>query len=73
MEIQAIRRGIKGTIHVGRKYIKFIDTSGTITAIGEINRTNGEYRVTGTLLIVTHGDRKEAVMIALRKAGFKML
>ena len=73
MEMQAIQRGIKGTISVGRKYIVF-RVGDTTNKVGEISREpDGKYLVYGGLWIATHEIRKEAVLLALRKAGFKIL
>lgn len=72
MEIRAIRRGIEGIVKVGRKHITFIVGDQT-SKVGEIEKYDGKYRITGTLLFVVHENRKEAIYAALRKAGFKIL
>ena len=71
MELQAIRRGIKGIVKVGRKHITFV--VGDMTSkVGEIDKRNGKYEVAGILLFVSHENRAEAIKISLNKAGFKI-
>lgn len=73
LEIQATRSGIKGTIHVGRKYITFSD-EGTTIRVGEVSREDdGKYCVYGYTWVAKHENRKEAILLALMKAGFKIL
>lgn len=66
MELQATLRGINGTVRVGMKYITFRDIK-----IGEIGKQDNGYFARIQLSIATGNDRKETVIEALRKAGYK--
>lgn len=73
MIFEVIRGGIRGKVTVGRKYITFHAAEIT-SKVGEIHLDNeGNYVITGTLLYVKNVDRKEAVLLALRKSGIKIL